>query len=292
MSELSEQIKLACLRWKAKSSFDIVCQTIGEKDNTTRVQMNGSSFIFFNCTSPFNPASVPLIANSKILFYQAVKDDAQFPETIKVSQSVAYYEPNDRHADDRNTYRNLPSIDKVIDDVKTRFDFPLVVKPDQGRLGRNVIKAETPNQVRTGLKAIFDEEPLAVVQDYIPIVKEFRAIIFDGECIILYEKNKDQAIANNNLNPIYWQGSIPILSDDTWLQSQCDLLAQYLLNSMGFVHGGLDIGLDESGQLWLIEANASPMGLARLIENGGAKAVEQLTDKMITKMAQQSGLTL
>ena len=289
-------MKLACARWQAKYDFEIACNQIGEKPSAVHIVVNGHSFIFNGSASPFNSSSMAQIARSKILFYQLMRDVVNSAHDFALSRSVAYFAPGQFDYDDTATYKNAASIDAIISSAESEFDYPVVVKPDKGSRGRAVSKVSNSRKLRAGLQEVFFgqacQDSTAVVQEHIQISKEFRAICFEGKCVVLYEKNADDAQPGENLNRIYWEGARPVLVEDDLMKRKCDRLAQLLYNNYGFVHYGLDIALDQEGVLWLIEANSSPMGLGRLETYYGTELIEDITDKMMKRIVRQAGLRL
>jgi len=199
--------------------------------------------------------------------------------TPLTSQSVAYCD--EKYLE----YLEFSSIDKIITEIKKNFALPVILKRNRGSGGNNVFKCTDLLEVRNALDHIFNinsknYDYVALVQEPIHIVKEYRSVCLNHEQIVLYEKDISQAKFTGNLSPLHWEGAIAKQIDDVHVMQAINQLIKPIFQKMAIAYVGLDIAFDNQGNYWLIEANSHP-NFDIFIRDNGEEAIVQLFQKIL-----------
>lgn len=240
--------------------------------------VDGIRFTFSGGQTPFNSAQANRFINDKWEVSQALRIRTNTPHTEKFEKDSVL--SNDEM---------VAEIMVKIESETHPFNFPIVIKPNNGSLSENVFIVKNESTLRYAIETARCKDrngDKVLVQQYIGPAKEYRAICLDGQCIFAYEKNIDDAVESQEPNPIYRQGSKAVLVVNPALLKQFSDIATGLHQDHGVQYVGLDIRVDENNMSWVLEGNSSPMGLKRVIwdiENG-RDIIDSLCDRMISKM--------
>src|SRR6185369_17963468 len=77
-------------------------------------------------------------------------------------------------------------------------------------------------EVAAAVQAIFEKNPqgydhVVLAQEYSSGVKEYRAVVFEKNVVLLYEKDVTGARFTGNLSPLHWEESKAVLIKDQHL---------------------------------------------------------------------------
>jgi len=245
--------------------------------NLVKVRVGDHEYYFTNYSTPLTPQSVAEIFKDKQYFYQIFQDVVNMPRTI------SFISP---YCDDKYLeYLEFPSIDKIIAEIERNFALPVIIKRNRGSGGNNVFKCTNLPEIRKALDHIFNVNSknydyVALVQEPINIVKEYRSVCLNQEQIVLYEKDISQAEFTGNLSPLHWKGSIAKQVNDTQVIQAIDQFIKPIFQKMAIAYVGLDVALDDQGNYWLIEANSHP-NFDIFIRDNGEEAIVQLFQKVL-----------
>lgn len=247
--------------------------------NNVMVHFEKSSMLFSSWTTPINPHSVVQLCVDKDYFYTFFKD------VIKMPRTRSYLNPycNEKYV----KYLELQTITDIVGDIEEKHEYPLITKMNKGARGNHVYlnknKAELEASLLNIFKGCVQRDYVALIQDYISIKKEYRALFLQGELILIYEKETDKAVFTGNLSPLHWEGSrARIIADPLLTQRISDFCAP-LFKKLMIPFCGLDIALTEEGDLSLIEANTSP-GLDALVKGESLKPAVELYRKILKEL--------
>jgi hypothetical protein len=142
---------------------------------------------------------------------------------------------------------------RLIDAIDERGFFPVLAKPITGRQGRGIRLLNTPSAAKKYAEAFFaarpDEDYPILLQRYEQFVAEYRVLLVDGRALGVVQKVKKpgQIAANAAQGGTFVAVNAPRIGD---------FAARYVSR-----HGvlGVDVALDASGNLHLIEANRAPL---------------------------------
>jgi len=238
--------------------------------------IDGIHFKFNGSNAPFNSEESNLFINDKWALFERIKWKINTPHTEAFSKS----------------HSKADIFDELIAKIESEthpFTFPIVIKPNNGSLSKNVHIVQNEEELRIAIannKEDLDNGELILAQQYIGPAKEYRAICLDGKCVFAFEKNIDMAYPSDRANPIYQVGSKAIITDDNDILSQFEDIADHLKKEHGVNYVGLDLRMDENDQIWLLEGNSSPMGLKRItidVENG-RQIISNLCALMLKKL--------
>lgn len=140
----------------------------------------------------------------------------------------------------------------LFQDLALKGEFPLLTKPVSGSQGEGVLRLDNLDDALSWVRIFFQsdgfsKDPL-LIQGFVEFVKEFRLLIFDGEILGIAEKFKKPGSYVANAH----QGGEFVRSDRPDLATA----AIELVSGKGLL--GVDVGLDTSGNLHIIESNRAP----------------------------------
>jgi glutathione synthase/RimK-type ligase-like ATP-grasp enzyme len=258
-----------------KSSIDH--EILHPNQNVVKVKFGDREYYFTNYSTPLTPQSIAEFFKDKQYFYQIFQDVVQMPRTISFISpycDVKYLE-----------YLEFPSIDNIIAEIERSFALPIIIKRNRGSGGNNVFKCADLLETRNALERIFNTNSknydyVALVQEPINIVKEYRSVCLNQEQIVLYEKDISKAKFTGNLSPLHWEGAIAKQVNDAQMIQAINQFIQPIFQKMAIAYVGLDVALDDQGQYWLIEANSHP-NFDIFIRDNGEEAIVQLFQKIL-----------
>lgn len=265
MNQNLQALRHAC------QQLEIEYQIPHSNEGVVIVQIANKNYPFVNWSTPLNSHSQSFLCQDKEYFYQA------FRSLIRMPATKAYLTPKPEQR--FSSLAQHQSISEIIEDVVESFELPVVIKPNRGSWGKNVVKACNAAALKTGFEIIFDQQNkdfdyCALAQQYIDIGVEYRAVFVAGELSFAYVKSVEGAQFTDNLSPLHWHGSKAIDVDDPAVLDSLEQFSKPLFEAMDFGLVGLDIAQDHSGQFYLIEANAAP-GFDHYIRDcGDAKVVD------------------
>ncbi|NMF59026.1 ATP-grasp domain-containing protein [Pseudanabaena yagii] len=258
-----------------KSSIDY--EILHPNQNVVKVKFGDREYYFTNYSTPLTPQSVAEIFKDKQYFYQI------FQDVVKMPRTISFISP---YCDEKYLeYLEFPSIDKIIAEIEKNFALPVIIKRNRGSGGNNVFKCENLPKIRKALDHIFNVNSknydyVALVQEPINIVKEYRSVCLNQEQIVLYEKDISQALFTGNLSPLHWEGAIAKQVNDAQVIQAIKQFIKPIFQKMAIAYVGLDVALDDQGNYWLIEANSHP-NFDIFIRDNGEEAIVQLFQKVL-----------
>ena len=239
----------------ACKKLSIEFEILHPNQNLVKVKLSDREYYFTNYSTPLIPQSIAEIFKDKQYFYQVFRDIVKMPRT------VSFISP---YCDQKyKEYLRYSTIDEIIAEIENNFELPVIVKRNRGSGGNNVFKCFDLLQIRNALDCIFNVNSknydyVALVQEAINIVKEYRSVCLNQEQIVVYDKDISQAAFTGNLSPLHWEGAIAKqVSNDETIAS-INKFIQPIFRKMSIPYVGLDIALDAHQNYWLIEANSHP----------------------------------
>jgi hypothetical protein len=176
-------------------------------------------------------------------------------------------------------YRNtLP----LIDAIDRQGFFPVLAKPITGRQGIGIRLLRTPGAAKEYAEAFFaarpDEDYPLLLQRYEQFVAEYRVLLVDGKALGVVQKvKKPGAIAANAA-----QGGTFVAVN----APQIGEFAARYVSRRGVL--GVDVALDASGNLHLIEANRAPLWHA-FEDATGIDVAERIVRRSVTRVERGYG---
>lgn len=205
---------------------------------------------------PFNTAVVAEICKDKDALASIIAG------VINIPEGICYLDPDVEAR--YQPYRTQTSVEAIAKDAASSLGLPLIVKPNSGSEGTNVAKCHTQNEVAVALKAIYDKssekyDNLALLQKFVEIVDEYRAIAFDKKILLVYKKDVSQAAIGDNYSPLHRLGARAVHITDSRLVAKLSEFTEPIYQNVDIEYCGYDIAIDIDGKMWLIEVNTLPM---------------------------------
>ena len=249
--------------------------------NLISIEMPNKNYVFANWATPLNSQSIMQLCQDKDYFYSFFKDVIKMPETS------SFFNP---YSDTQYIkYLNQKTIFEIIRKVELKHDYPLIVKKNRGSWGINVFTVNDRRSLEKAVLGIFNIysvsfDYVCLVQDQINIKDEFRVIYLNGEFQFAYRKVVDNAEFTGNISPLHWEGSKTEMVKDCELIQKLEDFCAPIFSKLMIPFCGLDVALDNTSELWLIEANSSP-GFDHVIEDNGESFIIHLYQKILRSLA-------
>ena len=263
----------------ACENLGISYKKIDKIGNLLALNIDGNDFYFTNTRVPLNNEPVAAICVSKVYAYWLLNSELPMPKT------KSYLDPN---SDDEEISKiaHFKNEESIVDDILENFELPVVVKMNSGSQGRHVYKCKTKNKVALAVKSIYkkkqkDYDSTMLAQEFIEIKNEYRAILLDGEVILLYEKVSNQKITN--LSPLHNDdGKAEIVTDENIKNSIIEVVNRSPVLK-GFEWIGLDIAKDKNNEWWILELNTRP-GFSYFIRDNGDEKIVEMYEKLLNRI--------
>ncbi len=278
-NNFKELIKEICVELNIKHKFlskDWVIML--EKDEKTRF-ISGYKF-------DLNSHGMGLIADDKFALYEVLKS-----KNIPVTEhKIVYNKTNNLdYAIGCNTY-------DYVKEYFQKHNNNIVIKPNEGTCGKNVFKVTDINEIDSILDKIFLKNFSISICPFYNIKHEYRAIMLDGENVLLYAKylpvvsgdgektirqllidfnhdyfiNKlsdskyDRVLPKNETFEYGWkfnlsQGSIAKKVTDKLLQEKLINIAKQVCKEINLKFGSVDIIETTDNKLLVLEVNSGVM---------------------------------
>ena len=239
----------------ACKKLSIEYEILHPNQNLVKVKLSNREYYFTNYSTPLIPQSLAEIFKDKQYFYQVFRD------VVKMPRTVSFISP---YCDQKyKEYLRYSTTDDIIAEIENSFELPVIVKRNRGSGGNNVFKCFDLLQIHNALDCIFNVNSknydyVALVQEPINIVKEYRSVWLNQEQIVVYDKDISQAEFTGNLSPLHWEGAIAKQVSDEQTIASINKFIQPIFRKMSIPYVGLDIALDDHQNYWLIEANSHP----------------------------------
>lgn len=262
---------------EACKKLSVEYEILHPNQNLVKVKICDREFYFTNYSTPLTPQSIAEIFKDKQYFYQVFRD------VVKMPRTVSFVSP---YCDQKyQEYLQFSTIEEIIAEIESNFELPIILKRNRGSGGNNVFKCFDLPQVRNALDHIFDVNSknydyVALAQEPINIVKEYRSVCLNQEQVILYDKDFSQAEFTGNLSPLHWEGAIAKQVNNHETIAAIAEFIEPIFQKMPIAYVGLDVAIDDRGVYWLIEANSHP-NFDIFIRDNGEDAIVELFEKFL-----------
>lgn len=260
----------------------IAYEILHPNQNLVRVTVGDRDYYFTNYSTPLTSQSIAEIFKDKQYFYQIFHDVVSMPRTTWFISPYC----NEKYRE----YLQFTSIADIVSELDQKFAKPMIIKRNRGSGGNNVFLCDNISQVQEALERIFDVESksydyVALAQEPISIVKEYRCVCLNHQVLLTYDKDFSQAKFVGNLSPLHWEGAIarPV-TDPQILEAIAKFIQPLFIKMPTINYVGLDVACDDQNNYWLIEANSHP-NFDIFIRDNGSQAIVELFEKMLYSLA-------
>lgn len=260
----------ACLL-AACQDLQIEAELVADSDVFVKVILNQKPQYFIANQTGLNDQIVERIADDKKYTYDILKDSVQMPLTN------SFIDPNAAPA--FRDYVEYENLDQIADQILRNFNSEVVIKPNNGSQGRSVTVCKTKAQIIRAAQEIFNRHNqfythVLIAQPKIEIAREFRVVVLDKKIILVYEKDFSKAKFEQNISPFHADGTRAVIIHDQMLIKKIQEFINPIFSKLDLVYGGLDVAIDNNGQLWLFEINVRPGYNFLVRDNSQADLVE------------------
>ena len=266
---------------KACKKLDVKYEILHPNQNLVKVKISDREFYFTNYSTPLIPQSIAEIFKDKQYFYQV------FQDVVKMPRTFSFVSP---YCDEKyKEYLKFLNTDEIIAEIENNFELPIILKRNRGSGGNNVFKCCDSQDMRKALANIFNinsksYDYIALAQESINIVKEYRSVCLNQEQVILYDKDFSQAEFTGNLSPLHWEGAIAKqVNDHLTIEAINEFIRPIFQKMPAIAYVGLDVALDDRGTYWLIEANSHP-NFDIFIRDNGEDAIADLFQRILKSL--------
>jgi len=246
---------------KSCEKLNLEYKNLHKTNNLLLVHTESQDLIFGHTITPFNSESEGLICRDKDFTYSLFSEYLKFPKTISFCNPDIDYQYQE--------YVEYKNVKEITTKILEEFSLPVIIKKNSGSQGMNVFKCNTKKEILIALKEIYNQKSkdydyIALAQEYIKIHKEFRVIWFKGDILLIYEKDNSKGEFVGNLSPLHWKNSRAVIIKDKLFKKRVKKFLSSINNIKGFNYLGVDIGLDEEDNMFLLELNSHP-GFSRFL---------------------------
>lgn len=264
---------------KACENLNITYSQLDKVGNLLQININEKPFYFTNVRVPINNEAVAMVCLNKAYAYWLLHPELPIPQTKH------YLDPNPTD-EDLQRQVEFKKQKYIVEDIMQNFQLPVIVKMNSGAQGKHVYKCESKRKIAHAVKAVFrknqnDYDSSLLAQNFIQIKNEYRAILLDGELVLLYEKVSKEK--NRNLSPLHNDdGKAEIVTDESIKNCVSDVVNKSpILKSFEWI--GLDIARDEDNNWWVLELNTRP-GFSYFIRDNGDAEIIKVYEKLLTRI--------
>jgi glutathione synthase/RimK-type ligase-like ATP-grasp enzyme len=269
---------------RACEELDIPYTYHDENHNFVGLTNAGKNIYFANATTPFNDESVARICKDKEFTYRLLKNKVLMPQT------TGFLDPECQEK--YRKYLKYFSYSEITQEIFRVYSLPLIIKKNAGAQGANVFLCTSEKDVSFALTTIYNKHSylydyIALAQQYIPIKKEYRVVMFNQKIVLMYEKDASQATCTGNISPLHQENSRAVLVKDTLLINRINNFLKPLFATLDLRFTGLDIILDDQNSLWLLEMNSRP-GFEHFIQDNGDENLIMMYRDILLEISGQS----
>ena len=198
---ISEEVpleSLACIAMASqRSGFE--CQRVSDNDNVFMLKTDDRPLYFLRNKHPFNDyVSARLAEDKGYQFELFTRSGLPTPKTEQIFNPFA---------DDRfNRYKTHQSVDHAVDDIESRFSYPLLVKRYRSSVSQGVFLESDGASLRARMRMLFENsgylDNILLIQSFVR-GPEYRAVASQGELLLAYEKQCEEGLSPGRLNPLH-----------------------------------------------------------------------------------------
>ena len=275
-------VNIQCLVQVCKK-LKINFRFVDNNHNVVQISIGNNRYYFANWTTPYNKESDAYIFQDKEFTYQLLKDKVRLPRTL------GFLDPDIEEK--RKEYLNVPTYEKIVEEIQKNFGLPVVIKKNKGAGGLGVFKCTSKDECLFAIKHVFDKtskdyDYVVLGQEYIPIVKEYRVVVFKNEIVFAYLKDVEGATFVGNLSPLHWEGSRAVLVEDTISLESFNVFLKPVFSELPIGYAGFDLAEDSAGKLWLLEINSKP-SYDYYVRDNRADKLLLLYEKMLESLREE-----
>lgn len=271
---------------KACDQLDLKYNSVDESGVFLRILFKtGKTRLFIANNLGLNSEVTEKICRDKSYAHALLSEHIQMPKT------ETYIDPNPPEI--YASFKTFGSHEAIAQDIikrqgeKSVAEFPLLLKPNSGSMGINAFKCNSNAEILHAIITIFDKnsykyDHVLLVQEYVHVQKEYRVLVYDHEIQFVYQKDNIQETAQfvGNISPLHYANAKAVLVTDSTFIEQLQKFIDPIFSRMDLHYAGLDIVVDESDQMYLLEINSKP-GFSYFVKDVGEAEVITLFKRIL-----------
>lgn len=271
------QHHIRCLTQACKQ-LNVDFSFLDEEQNLVELHIHQKSFLFHSNRTPFNTEALAGLCLDKGHTWQVLHQHVRMPRTLAFMDMQV--PPKYRH------YLRYHSCEAIIAEIEDTLTYPLVVKRNRGALGNNVFLCHNRQEVGAALARIYNKalpgyDYIALAQEFIPSLQEYRLVCFRGEPVLLYERYA----GDKTFKALYWEApeGQPILVEDEALIREQMAFLQPVFQRLHPGYVGVDLVRSVSGEWVLLELNSGPR-VDHFIEFNGPERIIAMYARIVQRL--------
>jgi hypothetical protein len=261
-------LEVSCIK-EAASRLGLPILSYDKSGNFFSIDISNKKFFFANWSGPWNSDSTFKIFQDKEFFYFLVKDKVEIPRSLGFLDP--FYEPLSSRRHKIDEIKRKVALEQLAKLIADHFRYPFVLKRNSGMRGINVFLVKDEWETLSALSKIFNinsysYDYVALAQEYVESVKEYRAVIFRKEFVLIYEKGK-------NVKAVH----------DTAIKHSIINLVSPIFDILDFDFAAFDIILGKDNKLYLLEGNSRP-SFRGLVQGLGKEVLIEMYSRILFKM--------
>lgn len=267
---------------EACKELEINFEFIHPNQNLIKIILNNKNYYFANYDTPFVSKIISEMFQYRDYTYHLLKDIVNVPKT-KAFLSPFCQDPLYQDW----AYSEYKDIDSLVAEINQTFSLPVIIKKTAKSSGNNVFICHDRDNLRLSLERIYQINSdkynnFALASEYIDINHEYRAIFFNKELFLVYEKSKLEPQLSDYLSPIDWK-ELKYLYINEKLIHNIGNFVEPIFKKIPISYGQFNIALDKNGEYWLTEIVPHP-NFDSFIKNNSEKIIVEMFKKMLISL--------
>lgn len=213
------------------------------KDWILRLERESKNGYIVGNRFSINSITASSIASDKYATYEVLKN-----ANIPIIEHNMIFNPKFR----KGCISDFKNKNEIKNYYKTHNN-KLIIKANEGSCGRDVYLCKTVHEIFKYMKKIFKNKASASICPFYEIDTEYRVIILDNECKLIYGKKAKEGSWKHNLS----QGALAVEVNDDALKNTLIEIAQKSVKEIGLRFASVDIIKIVTGELLVIEVNSN-----------------------------------
>lgn len=208
------------------------------------LKKSGKTHYIFGYKFELNPAAAAAIADDKFATYEVLKS-ADLPV---IDHEILY------HVDNHAGFATGHNTKEFVQQFWQDHNQQIVIKPNDGTCGRNVLRIQKLDEIEPALERIFLASYSASLCPFVEILREYRTVLLDNEPRLVYAKERGRDW-HFNLS----RGAESTENIDPKLREQVIQLASTAAQAINLRFCSVDIVETVTHELLIMEVNSGVM---------------------------------
>ncbi|MBH8565385.1 alpha-L-glutamate ligase [Nostoc sp. CENA67] len=271
---------------EACKELEINFEFIHPNQNLIKLIINNKNYYFANYDTPFVSKIISEMFQYRDYTYHLLKGIVNVPKT-KAFLSPFCQDPLYKDW----AYSEYRDIDFLVEEINQTFSLPVIIKKTAKSSVNNVFICHDRDNLRISLEKIYQFNSdkynnFALASEYIDINHEYRAIIFNNELFLVYEKSRLEPHLSSDLSPTDCKVSKYVYINNENLIDNINNFIQPIFKKIPISYGQFNIALDKNGEYWLTEIIPHP-NFDSFIKNNSEQIIVDMFKRMLISLGSE-----